>query len=255
MKCALLVLAAATLYEQSLVELLRERFADAGISYLLVKAPGGEVLGAQWADSERAAAPGSVVKPFTAVAYAESHAGRFPEFTCGGKESGCWLPRGHGRIGIADAVAHSCNAYFRALASEVRIEDAIAAAKRYGIDPPAAGAPVETLIGLGEGWKVRPLALARAYVRLAADSRAAEVVRGMVLCARSGTGSAAGFGLMKTGTAPCTHQPRAPGDGFAIALYPEDAPRYALLVRVHGTTGAHAAEVAGRMLRVLRDGK
>jgi hypothetical protein len=40
-----------------------------------------------------------------------------------------------------------------------------------------------------------------------------------------------------------------------MAFYPAEAPRYALLVRVHGVPGAEAARVAGKMLRVIRDGK
>jgi cell division protein FtsI/penicillin-binding protein 2 len=111
------------------------------------------------------------------------------------------------------------------------------------------------LIGLGGGWRIAPLALAGAYCRWIAEPRAAELVRGMALAAQSGTGRAAGLGLIKTGTAPCVHEQKAPGDGYAMAFYPAEAPRYALLVRVHGVPGAEAARVAGKMLRVIRDGR
>ncbi|MGH8629855.1 MAG: hypothetical protein ACREU7_03690, partial [Burkholderiales bacterium] len=57
--------------------------------------------------------------------------------------------------------------------------------------------------------------------------------------------------LVKTGTASCSHLGRAPGDGYAVAIYPAQAPRFALLVSVHGAPGSHAAAVAGRMLRAL----
>ena len=99
-----------------------------------------------------------------------------------------------------------------------------------------------------------PEALLRAYRLLLADPNAAELARGMAISARSGTGRAAGVGLVKTGTAPCVHRRRAPGDGYAIAFFPAAAPRYALLVRVHGVPGAQAAVELGRMLRLLGAG-
>jgi cell division protein FtsI/penicillin-binding protein 2 len=252
---AAILLVAGSLYDQSLIRLLRERFSDPGISYLFLDARSGGLLDSRWPDAGRPVAVGSLVKPFTALAYGEAHQFHYPDFVCGGKASRCWLERGHGRIGIVEAVAQSCNAYFRGLAAEVRQADLAGVAQRYGLDGPPVGASVDTLIGLGSGWAMAPLALARGYCRLIAEPRAAELVRGMALSARAGTGRAAGLGLIKTGTAPCAHVPKAPGDGYAMAFYPAEAPRYALLVRVHGVPGADAARVAGKMLRVIRDGK
>jgi cell division protein FtsI/penicillin-binding protein 2 len=57
--------------------------------------------------------------------------------------------------------------------------------------------------------------------------------------------------LAKTGTAPCTHKERSSGDGFVIVAWHADFPRYLLLVRRHGRTGAQTAVLAGRMLRDL----
>ena len=252
---AALVLVAGSLYEQSLVRLLRERFPEARTSYLLVEARTGRLVDSRWENAERPVPVGSLVKPFTALAYGEAHQYRYPEYLCRGKASRCWLARGHGRIGIGEAVAHSCNAYFRALAVQVRVEDVANLAQRFGMEAPPAGSTAQTLIGLGGGWRVAPLALARAYCRLVEEPRAAELVRGMAMSARSGTGKAARMGLVKTGTAPCVHHPKAPGDGYVMALYPAESPRYALLVRVHGVPGAEAAVVAGQMLRAIRDGK
>jgi hypothetical protein len=59
--------------------------------------------------------------------------------------------------------------------------------------------------------------------------------------------------LVKTGTAPCTHTPWAPADGFVIALVPAERPEILLMVRIHGVAGAKAAETAGRMLRSMED--
>ena len=61
--------------------------------------------------------------------------------------------------------------------------------------------------------------------------------------------------LAKTGTAPCSHAARAPGDGFVFAAWPPEQPRYLVLVRVHNTTCANAARTAGEVLRALRDGR
>jgi hypothetical protein len=55
--------------------------------------------------------------------------------------------------------------------------------------------------------------------------------------------------LVKTATAPCTHPRHAPGDGFAVAVWPADNPRILLLVRAHSKPGAGAAAIAGEMLR------
>ncbi len=71
------------------------------------------VLDARWDDLERPLPFGSLIKPFTALAYADAHRFTYPTFTCRGSADGCWLPAGHGRVGIVDAVAGSCNAYFR----------------------------------------------------------------------------------------------------------------------------------------------
>jgi cell division protein FtsI/penicillin-binding protein 2 len=80
----------------------------------------------------------------------------------------------------------------------------------------------------------------------------------MLLAAQSGTGEAVGRAveaevLVKTGTAPCAHARRSPGDGYAVVLYPATAPEIAFLVSVHGAPGSQAAARAGEMLRVLME--
>jgi len=243
---------AGSLYEQTVVRLLAERFSSDRVSYLLVDARDGRLVGSRWPAASEPVAIGSLVKPFTALAYGERHRFRFPEFTCEGARSGCWLPRGHGRIGITQAIAHSCNAYFDSLASGVRFEEVAAVALRFGIAAPPAEAPPEAYAGREGLWRVAPLDLARAYGRLLADGDAGFVRQGMAECARSGTARAVGSGLAKTGTAPCSHAPLAPGDGFVVIIDPAESPRYILLVRVHGVTGSVAAVTAGQMVRILR---
>ena len=105
--------------------------------------------------------------------------------------------------------------------------------------------------------------MARAYLELLRRGEqpgVREILAGMALSAQHGTGGevdrALPFpdALVKTGTGPCTHSPRAPGDGFAMVLTPADQPQILLMVRVHGVPGAQAANVAGQMLRRI-DGR
>jgi cell division protein FtsI/penicillin-binding protein 2 len=104
--------------------------------------------------------------------------------------------------------------------------------------------------------------MARAYLELVRrrdQPGVREVLAGMALSAKQGTGAevdrALPFAdaLVKTGTAPCTHFKRAPGDGFTVVLAPSDDPRILLMVRVHGVPGARAAKIAGQMLRHIEE--
>lgn len=255
---------AESLYQQSLALLLERRFNSPELSYLLVDAGSGAVLAARWDRPDEPVPPGSLLKPFTALAYAEGHGFSYPSYVCRGAVDGCWLPRGHGHIGIQRAVAGSCNVYFRKLASEAAPADVSAVAWRLGlgtVPPHLAG---RSLIGLGGGWQVSPLDILRAYSQLASrrgDPGVRELIEGMELSAEGGTAGAIGGALRsragvprvlaKTGTARCVHQHKAPGDGYVVALWPAESPRFALLVGVHGVPGARAAAVCGEMIRVL----
>lgn len=249
------LLGAASLPEQSAAIVLDRAFPDSGVSYLLLDGASGRLICSRWSRPEVGAPVGSLVKPFTALAYGETHGFRFPVYTCQGNAGNCWLPQSHGRMEIRTALAHSCNAYFLELARDVKPEALAAVAQRFGLNAPDPGGGAPALIGLGQSWKIPPLVIARAYLELAARSfepGIGEMLAGMALSARSGTGRGAGPGAyVKTGTAPCIHESRNAGDGYVIALYPIDTPRFALLVRVHGVPGAQAAYVAGRMRAAL----
>jgi hypothetical protein len=113
-----------------------------------------------------------------------------------------------------------------------------------------------------QGGVASPLALAKAYLELvnhARDEAEMPVLQGMALSAQNGTAKAAGAELLrlpalaKTGTAPCTHLKKAPGDGFALVMAPADRPRIVLLVRLHGRPGSMAAGVAGRMIAAVEN--
>ncbi|MCZ2152019.1 MAG: hypothetical protein LC126_30110 [Bryobacterales bacterium] len=203
------------------------------LSFLRMDAQSGRVLERQWQD-DSPMHPGSLAKPFIALAYAQSHQFRFPEIRC----ARCWLPRGHGTIGPREAIAQSCNTYFDTLRAALGPGELDAVARRFG------------LRGVDEA---RPEELLRAYIEL--SRRAAEpgvnvILEGMRLAARSGTAKRVGHdALAKTGTAPCMHVPKAAGDGFVVVLYPAVQPRVAVLLRLHGRPGSYAAAEASRLLQ------
>lgn len=253
----------AALQQQSTARLLEQRFLEPVVSYLLLDAKTGDPIAASWETLSQPVPMGSLLKPFTALAYGEAHSFHYPEYVCRGQAGGCWRPRGHGRIGISEAVAHSCNAYFRALAAQVPADHLSAVLARYGASASDQSESASAKIGVGNGWRIAPLEMARAYLALASragDPGAEDLAAGMVLSARLGTGSAVDSALggnrarVKTGTAPCVHAHRLPGDGYAVVLYPAEAPRLLLLVQVHGVPGSKAAVTAGRMMRVVIDG-
>jgi cell division protein FtsI/penicillin-binding protein 2 len=222
--------------------------------YLLIDVHTREVLASRWPGADIPIPVGSLVKPFTALAYN----GDFPEFECKGAQDRCWLKRGHGRLNFTQALAQSCNSYFLQLAQRVDTHALQTVTAKYSLSSPAVDSP-ETRIGLGTGWQISPLALTRAYAELSlrgGEPAVAQILRGLEESARVGTSAAIGPGaLAKTGTAPCTSKLHHVGDGFTLVLDPANAPRIALLVRVHNVPGAEAAKTAARILMIVRTGK
>jgi cell division protein FtsI/penicillin-binding protein 2 len=235
------------LHAQSASAVLAREFNDPDLSYLVLD-ENGQVIAQRWEHPERELPVGSLVKPFVAVAYGQTHP-TSPLFRCTGKKT-CWLPRGHGTLNIREAIAFSCNSYFHQLIAGAGPD----------LAPELKNYPVRLASnGSAEAWAA-PLPLAEAYLELTRHPRDAAVVpvlQGMTLSAQKGTGKAAGEALLpisamaKTGTAPCTHAKKAPGDGFALVMSPADHPRAVLLVRLHGRPGFIAAGVAGRMIAAV----
>ena len=249
----------AALFSRTASQTLARDFSSPGISYLLFDSRDDTFIAARWSESTQPVPVGSLVKPFTALAYAETHDFRFPEHVCTGGSS-CWLPKGHGALGIVAAIALSCNAYFTELASNTGGLQVTSVARRFGLNGPGTNASPEAMAGRFGVWREAPESLVRAYAMLLgrrSQPAIRDIVDGMAKSAREGT--AAGLSrhalhqtfLAKTGTAPCTHTEHAPGDGFVIVAWPADFPRYLLLVRQHGVPGAQASVLAGRMLLSL----
>ncbi len=127
---------AKSLFSQSAVLVLEREFPSTDISYLLLDARSGTLLSSRWDDPAKPIPLGSLVKPFTALAYAETHENQFPSHVCRGEASGCWQVRPHGKLNLVSAISVSCNSYFRALAESLTGEQLIPVANRFGLDPP-----------------------------------------------------------------------------------------------------------------------
>ena len=251
-----------SLFAQAAVQALDREFASKNTSFFLLDARSGVVLSARWDNPNKPIPLGSLVKPFTALAYAETHGFRYPTHECRGQASGCWQIRPHGNLDMSSAIAVSCNSYFQFLSERVSPEELLPVAEAFNLEPPAANLTSASLIGLGDQWPIPPLRMATAYLELSRrrdQPGVREIIDGMLGSAQRGTGAAVGHSLkhsralVKTGTAPCTHLPHSPADGFVIALVPADRPEMLLMIRVHGVAGANAAQTAGRMLRWMEE--
>ena len=244
--CAGSIAAVLALWMGDLSPLLDRRFPEPSVQFLVMDANTRDVIESRWPRPEEPVPVGSLVKPFLALACS----GGYPEFDCKGSQSGCWLARGHGHLGLSHALAFSCNAYFLNLARHVEREALAATTAKFDIPAPVRET-AQARIGLRDGWPIAPLALMRAYTQLASrrgDPRVAPILAGLALAARSGSASAIGNGaLAKTGTAP--------DSGYTLVLDPADAPRIALLVRVRGHTGSETARTAARILSTIRTGR
>jgi cell division protein FtsI/penicillin-binding protein 2 len=244
------------------VQVLNRDFSDSDVSYLLFDAHSGVLLASRWDNQDKPIPMGSLVKPFTALAYAAAHDYHYPRYECRGEASGCWRAQPHGSLGIVSAISVSCNSYFRSLAQNVASAELVPVTREFRLESPDENISAPGLIGLGEQWRIAPAHMARAYLELVQrrdQPGVRELVAGMLQSSQRGTGAAVGRALknsnalVKTGTAPCTHNPRAPGDGFVIAVVPAQQPEILLMIRVHGVPGAKAAETAGRMLRRMEE--
>jgi cell division protein FtsI/penicillin-binding protein 2 len=249
-----------SLFAQSAVQLLDREFPDPNVSFLLLDAHSGALLASRWEDAQKPIPLGSLVKPFTALAYAAQHEYRFPEHVCRGEASGCWQARPHGSLNLVSAIAYSCNSYFRALAATLTGDQMLPVAEQFGLEAPSADLTGPPLMGLGTDWRISPLHMAHAYLELIhrqEQPAVREILTGMAQAASYGTGSSVDHALkhadalVKTGTAPCTHPRSAPGDGFTIALVPAAQPEILLMVRVHSVPGAVASATAASMLARL----
>lgn len=194
------------------------------LSLLEIDISSGRIVQRQW-DDPGPAPIGSLAKPFIALAYAQRHGFVFPRIRC----RGCWKPDGHGEMNLVEAIAQSCNFYFDTLRAGLGADDLKGIALRFGLE---------------DVDRAEPERLLRAFVELhrrRAEPGAGLILEGMRQAARTGTAKALHIdAYAKTGTAACTHSPKAPGDGLGVVLMPAPQPRTAFLIRVHGVPGSVA---------------
>jgi cell division protein FtsI/penicillin-binding protein 2 len=256
-KLALGITLGAALALMRPIEAHRSDDVPAALAYVLVDAASQRVLDSRWDDLDRPLPVGSLIKPFTALAYADTHRFTYPTFTCRGSVDRCLLPAGHRRIGIAAAVAGSCNAYFHELAQRTAPEALAVRLQWFGVRANTSAPTRASMVGFGDELKLAPSAVIRGYLELVSRAQqpgVSPILEGMREAARTGSGRGVGGAvqgadaLVKTGTAPCSHSRRATADGYTIVIYPADRPRVVLLVQAHGRTGADSAVVAGELL-------
>jgi cell division protein FtsI/penicillin-binding protein 2 len=249
-----------SLYAQAAIKILERDFPKTDSSYLLLDARTGAILAHRWEDVDRPISLGSLVKPFTALAYASGHNFVYPKLECKGKASSCWEVKPHGVLDLTSAISMSCNAYFRQLASSISADQINQIARNFGIELPAQKFESQTLAGLGDLWRISPLNIAKAYLELQRRKEqpgVKEIIEGMRQSALHGTGLSIGRqlvhtkALVKTGTAPCTHIHWAPADGFTMVMIPAGDPEILLMIREHSVTGATTAELAGKLLHEM----
>jgi stage II sporulation protein D len=206
-------------------------------------------------------AVGSLQKPWVVAAWGEAHPGEAPPRLECTADSRCWLPAGHGRVDLARGIAHSCNAYFLALARATPEPLRAETLERAGFAVRRPLSP-EASIGLGPLDalpRIAPSALLRAYRELlrrpwpSRDDLRLAVLDGMRAAGRDGTGAALGARghLVKTGTVPALDGRPLATSGWVLAATP-GGESLALALLPDGT-GARAAELLGAELAPAGD--
>ena len=223
-------------------------------SILVFRLASGAVTPAAEAAEPRAA--GSLQKPWVVAAWSEAHPDEEPPRLSCTPTSGCWRPSGHGRVDLPRAFAHSCNAYFLALARATPEALLARALSNAGFEVKRPLSP-EAAVGLGPLAslpRISPAALLHAYRDLltrpwpSRDELRVALVDGMRGAALDGTGAAlARRGLLvKTGTVPSLDGRPLATSGWALAASP-GGESLALGLLPDGT-GASAAEALGEEL-------
>ncbi len=235
------------------------------------------VANRQW--SNRAEyGPGSIFK--LAIAVAALRSGSFDpgwSYTCSGTDTvngkgwSCWIRSGHGRLALTEAIAHSCNLYFRRIASNISRRDILAAGRSVGLVPRSAVvSDAERSLSddrlFGDAFPISPSQMMTVALAFASRGRRSPsqndlfaaryspLYRGLRDCIRSGTGrdaSSLRFSMGgKTGTTVDSERPNGTA-GWFIGFAPFDEPRYAIVVLDRRGRGLDAARLARQVLEGL----
>ncbi len=220
--------------------------------------------------------PGSLFK--LAIAVAALRSGHFDAsytYTCSGKDTiagspqRCWNHHGHATIGFSQALAMSCNLYFRSAAERLTIDEIVQAARLIGMVPsgtqdptPFANLTDETI--LGNAFSVSPAQMLTLALRIGTRGRLGQspinlfgsayrpLYTGLRECVRIGTGQGAWTPRFsvggKTGTSEVPGRPDLTV-GWFVGFAPFADPRYAIVVLQRHARGADAARTARTALR------
>jgi penicillin-binding protein 2 len=236
----------------------------------------GQVLASYRMDvaARRLVPPGSTIKPFTLLALAEAELIKDDTaLICprtvrvGSHVLDCSHPRTPESLDPVRALAYSCNYFFTTLSQRLPFDALSKEFYRAGLGSVTGKWPTELpgvieathskqaleLMSVGEeGIKVTPLGLAEAYRSLArrlrnsgtVPSELVLVLKGLQAVVHTGTGQAANSRNIEVAGKTGTFGGHAWFAGFAPAPKPEIV---IVVFLEHGTGGADAAPVAGRI--------
>ncbi len=232
-------------------------------AYRIIELPSGRTLSVSREDLlGTPVLPGSIIKIATLVAALESGVVgsdtrmRCPrEVVIDGRRVSCSHPDLRRPLGPAEALAHSCNGYFAAIAGRLAREALDRALGQLSLPPSPPSAPMAAVaVGL-DGTRIPADRLLSAFVRLATgtvtigDETRRVVLDGLRGAAEYGTASVfheRGISaLAKTGTAP---MPGGGVEGLLVAVTPADRSTRAIVVMAPGGAGFDAARLAANLL-------
>ncbi|MCI0602780.1 hypothetical protein L0156_07175, partial [bacterium] len=159
-------------FAASFQSLLDKKLGDQNSSALILSVRTGQILGTAHTHLiEKPSPPGSLIKVFTAIAYYEEHGNQFPEYHCPATLSsdpkGCWDRNGHGKAGIVEGLAFSCNVYFRQLAQKISPQVFRKTLQKFDLaESESSLDPQGIMTGKTLDWTVSPTLMLRAYCAL-----------------------------------------------------------------------------------------
>ena len=251
---------------------IERRHPDAIV--LVADAQTGRMLGGIRVSEARSARyyPASLFKLAIAMTLLESGADPSARRGCSAADTAvdrrlrCWLPAGHGTLGLVEAIAQSCNAFFRDAANGLSSAAIATRARSLGMLPREHSGVIPAGAILGEAAMVTPSQLMRAALALASRGRLAQpplplaspryrpIYDGLRECVRTGTARSAWSARTsiggKTGTTVIDDRPGARA-GWFIGFAPFDRPQYAIVVLDRRGIGSDAAALAREVLETI----
>ncbi len=275
-----LLLLSTLLDAGSIQQTLNENLSRTRGAVLITNVHNGAVLGVIQPELfSKQYPPGSLIKVFTVIAYYKEHGDAFPVLSCpptlSSDSQGCWDRNGHGKVGITDALAHSCNVYFRQIAHQLSPELFLSTLKEFELIDETTGYSDETIrkmmVGSTLEWSTDPTRILRAYCALfnngylyplyagaskyiKIEEEAKQIIhRGLIKSSEEGTSMEArritGRPLLgKTGTSWLWNNGSVSWrntQGWWIGLYPADKPEIAVLAFAPNGRGATDAAPLG----------